>query len=227
MKNDIKTELTPLLCRLGRTAAELTQDQLAAEIRVSTKTIAQFEAGNTNPQRRTREDIAAALARRVDFIPEGPDGGAGVRLRIEGCQMPAPAARRSLPDIIASLPEPTPEELSDGTDQSARGYATDLLGDLLPKARELVDILRDEHPTQAADIAGMFGISIDPVPGLTWDAVFAAVEKAGATKAEVKGLLGSSGSRWLEHHRSYNSPLTVEDAYTARPLLERFGLWRG
>ncbi|WP_188262201.1 helix-turn-helix transcriptional regulator [Azospirillum tabaci] len=164
MKNDIKSELTPLLCRLGRTAAELTQDQLAAEIRVSTKTIAQFEAGNTNPQRRTREDIAAALAQRVVFIPEGPDGGPGVRLRKAGQQVPASTAPRSLPDIIGTLPEPRPDELSDGADQSARGRVTYLLGGMLPKVREMVDLLRDRHPTQAEEVAAIFGISSDPVP---------------------------------------------------------------
>ncbi|MBP2291065.1 helix-turn-helix transcriptional regulator [Azospirillum rugosum] len=82
MQNFQISELTPWLCLLGRTAARMTQDELAEAARVSTKTIAQYEAGKTNPQRRTKEDIVAALeARGVLFIPSGDGLGPGVRLR--------------------------------------------------------------------------------------------------------------------------------------------------
>jgi transcriptional regulator with XRE-family HTH domain len=48
---------------------------------VPSRTVADFELGNTAPRRATTERIAAALeAAGVEFIPEN-GGGAGVRLR--------------------------------------------------------------------------------------------------------------------------------------------------
>jgi len=85
MNNYPKGEITPFLCRLGREAAGWSQQQLAEAVRVTKKTIASFETGRTNPQRRTLEDIQTALeAQGVEFIPAGAyqgEGGPGVRLR--------------------------------------------------------------------------------------------------------------------------------------------------
>lgn len=85
MNNYPKGEITPFLCKLGREAAGWSQQQLADAVRVTKKTIASFETGRTNPQKRTLEDIQAALeGQGVEFIPEGEYqgvGGPGVRVR--------------------------------------------------------------------------------------------------------------------------------------------------
>lgn len=73
--------LTPAQCRAARALLDWSQGDLAAESKVATKTLADFERGKRTPYDRTLADIRVALeAAGVEFIPEN-GGGAGVRWR--------------------------------------------------------------------------------------------------------------------------------------------------
>ena len=73
--------ISPAQCRAARALLAWSQDDLAGASKVSKPTIANFEAGNSQPYARTLEDLSRALeAAGVQFIPEN-GGGPGVRLR--------------------------------------------------------------------------------------------------------------------------------------------------
>ncbi len=77
----MKHAITPAQSRAARGLLEWSRDHLALISGVPSRTVADFELGNTAPRRATTERIAAALeAAGVEFIPEN-GGGAGVRLR--------------------------------------------------------------------------------------------------------------------------------------------------
>lgn len=74
--------MTPVQCKMARTALALGVRDLAALAKVSPDTVARFERGETLRER-TIDDLQRALeAAGVQFIPEN-GGGAGVRLRKE------------------------------------------------------------------------------------------------------------------------------------------------
>lgn len=67
--------------RAARSLLDWTQDDLAGAASVATKTIADFERGERQPQTRTLRDIREALEQAgIQFIPAN-GGGVGVRLR--------------------------------------------------------------------------------------------------------------------------------------------------
>ncbi len=72
-------DFLPAQCRAARALLDWSQDQLAAESHVGTKTVVDFERGKRTPYPRTLEDIRRALERAgIEFI----DGNApGVRLK--------------------------------------------------------------------------------------------------------------------------------------------------
>lgn len=73
--------LSPAQCRAARALIQWSQDDLAKAAKVAKPTIANFEAGNSQPYDRTLVDIRRALETAgTEFIPEN-GGGAGVRLR--------------------------------------------------------------------------------------------------------------------------------------------------
>jgi transcriptional regulator with XRE-family HTH domain len=72
--------MTPIQCRMARTALEMGVRELADAAKVSTNTITRFERGEPLRER-TIDALRAALeSTGVEFIPEN-GGGVGVRLR--------------------------------------------------------------------------------------------------------------------------------------------------
>lgn len=73
--------MTPAQCRAARALIEITQGQLATEASVGLSTIVDLEKQRRQVSDSAVADIRAALERKgVEFIPEDPGGGAGVRL---------------------------------------------------------------------------------------------------------------------------------------------------
>jgi transcriptional regulator with XRE-family HTH domain len=72
--------MTPIQCRMARTALEMGVRELADAAKVSTNTITRFERGEPLRER-TIDALRAALeSTGVEFIEEN-GGGVGVRLR--------------------------------------------------------------------------------------------------------------------------------------------------
>ena len=74
-------------CRAARALLDWSQDELAKQADVKTRTVNDFERGARNPLSQTKHALRSAMeAAGIQFIAEGelsPDGGAGVRLRKE------------------------------------------------------------------------------------------------------------------------------------------------
>jgi transcriptional regulator with XRE-family HTH domain len=65
-------DVTPAQCRAARSLLGISQDELSARSRVSKRTIAAFEAGQTRPVPGTLMAVRQALeAAGVEFIPGG------------------------------------------------------------------------------------------------------------------------------------------------------------
>jgi len=72
--------MTPVQCRMARTALEIGVRELAEAAKVSTNTVTRFERGEPLRER-TIDALRATLeSAGVEFIPEN-GGGVGVRLR--------------------------------------------------------------------------------------------------------------------------------------------------
>jgi DNA-binding transcriptional regulator YiaG len=79
---EIGRMISPLQCKLGRTALGWTTHALAREAQVSANTVSKFEAGKVKPNPSTVQVIKLALERHgVIFIDNGV--GEGVKLRRE------------------------------------------------------------------------------------------------------------------------------------------------
>ncbi len=61
MKESDITTITPEQCKLARAFLKWSQENLSSEVRVTKKTIADFERGYRVPYKRTIEDIAQAF----------------------------------------------------------------------------------------------------------------------------------------------------------------------
>ena len=75
--------MTPLQCKMARTAIGWGVRDLAKESKVATATITRFESGK-GVQSRTGESLQVTLEKHVEFIDEGrasDGGGPGVRLK--------------------------------------------------------------------------------------------------------------------------------------------------
>ncbi len=71
--------MTPIQCKMARTAIGWGIRDLAKESKVATATISRFEGGQ-GVNLRTAEALEATLSEHVEFIPEN-GGGPGVRLK--------------------------------------------------------------------------------------------------------------------------------------------------
>jgi transcriptional regulator with XRE-family HTH domain len=114
------TLLSAAQCRAARALLNWPQAELAEASNVGSRTIATFEVGNPNVQRRTLADLRRALeAAGVIFLAENGDDGPGVRLR-KGYGAAATAtkadrtargeAEKAVDKVIASLPVPEDEK---------------------------------------------------------------------------------------------------------------------
>jgi transcriptional regulator with XRE-family HTH domain len=72
--------MTPLQCRMARTALEMGVRELAEAAKVSTNTVTRFERGEPLRERTVDALRGALETAGVIFIPEN-GGGVGVRLR--------------------------------------------------------------------------------------------------------------------------------------------------
>lgn len=72
--------VTPIQCRMARAGVRMSQKDLAKIARVSTATLAEFEAGRRTPYDRTLKDIRTALeSNGVQFL-EVAGGWHGVQV---------------------------------------------------------------------------------------------------------------------------------------------------
>ena len=75
----IKKTITPKQCKAARAFLGWSQQDLADKVRITQKTLTDFERGITNPQRRIAEDIKTILQDAgVKF--ENDDEGQGAKL---------------------------------------------------------------------------------------------------------------------------------------------------
>jgi hypothetical protein len=127
---------------------------------------------------------------------------------------------RSLPAVIADLPR-----LDDDPDNSPQTIAERIASEMMPAAMELVELLLDDNPVQAREIAAIFGIDPDPVRGLTERQFHDAIKAASIPKAELRRLLGRRAETLANAIMPYDFPVRLQTAHSYRPLLERLGLW--
>ncbi|MFT7098170.1 MAG: transcriptional regulator with XRE-family HTH domain [Rickettsiales bacterium] len=75
----IEKTITPKQCKAARSFLGWSQQALADKVRITQKTLTDFERGITNPQRRTIEDIKTILIEAgIKF--ENDDEGQGAKL---------------------------------------------------------------------------------------------------------------------------------------------------
>ncbi|KGM35696.1 hypothetical protein [Inquilinus limosus] len=125
------------------------------------------------------------------------------------------APGRSLPDIIAGLPD-EPKEGLDG--DSLRAFARAELARIQKDAIDLVEILLSEDVSEASEIATLLGVEINPAGGISGADLFDHAKRAGFSKRELARLSDLAVNR---------DPLSLSGAYAFRPTLERLGLWKG
>jgi predicted transcriptional regulator len=79
-----KTAITPEQCRMGRSALDWSQQELAKHARVARKTVADFELHATTPYARTLKDVIDVMTKAgVIFIDPVDGRGPGVSMTEE------------------------------------------------------------------------------------------------------------------------------------------------
>ncbi len=76
--------LKPAQCRAARILIGIDQTTLAAEAKVSERTVTDFERGERRPQSATLQALVSALERLGVELIEENGGGVGVRVRARG-----------------------------------------------------------------------------------------------------------------------------------------------
>ena len=78
--------LKPAQCRAARILIGIDQTTLAAEAKVSERTVTDFERGERRPQSATLQALVSALERLgIELITEN-GGGVGARVRVPGTE---------------------------------------------------------------------------------------------------------------------------------------------
>ncbi len=78
--------MKPVQCRAARILIGIAQTTLAAEAKVSERTVTDFERGERRPQSATLQALASALERLGVELIEENGGGVGARVRMPGTE---------------------------------------------------------------------------------------------------------------------------------------------
>lgn len=124
------------------------------------------------------------------------------------------AAVRTLPEIIASVPDAPAESLNG---ESLRAEALKHLARIQESALMVIELLCDEGAAAGADIARMMGVDLDPAGGISGAELYAHAERGGYSRRDLKRL---------EYIGLDQLPLSLTSAYAWRLDLERLRLWK-